>query len=99
MKKILLITVAILILGLAVPVPAQGRDVTGEQLYLWGVPEQDTTLPERLAAAWPVSEAASGRRWFHSQPVKTIPFRRYKKACRSLSDRLAGNSTFIQKAS
>jgi hypothetical protein len=34
MKKILIITVAILILGLAIPVSAQGREVTGERLYL-----------------------------------------------------------------
>ena len=54
MKKILLITVAILILGLAVPVPAQGREVTGEQLYLWGVPEQDFPAGEPffIAHGW-----------------------------------------------
>ena len=40
MKKILVFTVAILILGLAVPVPAQGREVTGEWLDL-SIGEQD----------------------------------------------------------
>lgn len=40
MKKILLVTVAILILGLAVPAPAQGREFTGEQLNLW-IAEQE----------------------------------------------------------